>query len=82
MPQAAPGKDKPKKKHTQRTGHKQKKKEEGNDDDPMFCSFSPCPDDAFLARGATYQKKKKDSLYDFEKRIIGLTDELRGKYSK
>lgn len=23
----------------------------------ILCSFSPCPDDALLARGATYQKK-------------------------
>ena len=43
----------------------------------ILCSFSPCPDDALLARGATY---RKDSLYYFEKRIVGLTDELRGKY--
>ena len=42
----------------------------------ILCSFSPCPDDALLARGATY---RKDSLYYFEKRIVGLTDELRGK---
>lgn len=47
----------------------------------ILCSFSPCPDDALLARGATYQKKKKNqSLYYFEKRIVGLTDGLRGKY--
>lgn len=25
----------------------------------ILCSFSPCPDDALLARGATYRKKKK-----------------------
>lgn len=43
-------------------------------------SFSLCPDDALLARGATYRKKKKESLYYFEKRIVGLTDGLRGKY--
>ena len=42
----------------------------------ILCSFSPCPDDALLARGATYRKY---SLYYFEKRIVGLTDELRGK---
>nr|GFA77288.1 hypothetical protein [Tanacetum cinerariifolium] len=26
------------------------------------CSFSPCSDDALLARGATYRKKKRISL--------------------
>lgn len=31
---------------------------------------------ALLARGA---EKEKESLYHFEKRIVGLTDELRGK---
>lgn len=30
-----------KKKHTQRTGHKQKKQEEGHDDDPMFVFALP-----------------------------------------
>jgi len=43
----------------------------------ILCSFSLCPDDALLARGA---EKEKESLYYFEKRIIGLTDGLRGKY--
>jgi hypothetical protein len=32
---------------------------------------------ALLARGA---EKEKESLYHFEKRIVGLTDGLRGKY--
>jgi len=26
----------------------------------ILCSFSPCPDDALLAREATYRKKKKN----------------------
>lgn len=43
----------------------------------ILCSFSLCPDDALLARGA---EKEKEYLYYFEKRIIGLTDGLRGKY--
>lgn len=28
----------------------------------ILCSFSPCSDDALLARGATYRKKKRISL--------------------
>ena len=42
-------------------------------------SFLPCRDDALLARGATYWKKKK-TLYYFEKGIVGLIDGPRGKY--
>lgn len=43
----------------------------------ILCSFSICPYDALLARVA---EKEKESLYYFEKRIVGLTDGLRGKY--
>ena len=64
-----------KKKHNGPDTNKRKKKRAMM----ILCSFSPCPDDALLARGATY-RKKKDSLYYFEKRIVGLTDEPRGKY--
>ena len=44
----------------------------------ILYSFLPCRDDALLARGATYWKKKK-TLY-FEKGIVGLIDIPRGKY--
>lgn len=46
----------------------------------ILCSFSPCPDDALLAREATYRNKEKESLYYFKKKIVGLTYELREKY--
>lgn len=45
----------------------------------ILCSFSPCPDDALLAREATYRKRKRISLL-LQKKIVGLTYELREKY--
>lgn len=39
----------------------------------ILCSFSPCPDDALLARGATYQKKNLSITLSLRREIVGLT---------
>lgn len=78
MPQSSSPRKSLKKKHTQRTGHKQKKQEKGHDDDPMFVFALPrwCAPSS----RSYIPKKEKESLYYFKKKIVGLTYELREKY--
>jgi len=45
----------------------------------ILSSFSPCPDDALLARGATYQKKQKNLSITLE--MVWPTDVVGGKDS-
>lgn len=75
MPQSSSPRISLKKKQTQRTGHKQKKQEKGHDDDPMFVFALP----RWCAPSSRSYIPEKEKDY-FEKRIVGLTDGLRGKY--